>query len=283
MSKREIKQNIEEDKKLFQDKNVVPYIRIYPYRKSKKHLHDREEEGMMTCPSCFRNKSMEDIKYEYCTEYPMLWCFPCGSYAFLDPGSFQKVLDIMHPSFHLFEQYSENSEKYQQMRTEAKCKCDTRCTTCTKTVEEISEEKKPTFCIKVPLLFIERYTSSELSVMFTKTPMTDEDRDFFAQHYSKYDDRLPFGQDDQDDKQDEQDEIFQRCKSIVEKYKIGFIEDQREDEHVMNISIPINDYILNEKRNNFPKYMEIRHDGIYVYAQVRELNGQSKVVSFWGD
>lgn len=54
----EIKRNIEEDKKLFQDKTYPQHIRIYPYRVFKTHewypdgeVKQYAEKGMVTCPA----------------------------------------------------------------------------------------------------------------------------------------------------------------------------------------------------------------------------------------
>lgn len=75
--------------------------------------------------------------YDDYTDSPMLWCPYCSSYAFLDPGPFQKVLDIIDPGCHVNEKHSPDYEMYKQLPKQAKCKRNVWCYRCTKPVDEI--------------------------------------------------------------------------------------------------------------------------------------------------
>lgn len=117
---------------------------------------------------------------------------------------------------------------------------------------------------KIPLLFIERVADNYMTRNISECPLEPSEVKELADSEKRNNRYDP---------------------EIVKKLGLIKIEEDCETyrNKIMNISVPVNSYSVFNPSEPFPCKVSTAHDGVNVAVQVRELDGRSSVVFFWGD
>ena len=135
--------------------------------------------------------------------------------------------------------------------------------------------------IEIPLLFIERASDSHMSDLICDRMLNDEEMKILSNGWDnshrEYDINVLETLGIKVLDQDEIDELDHNPGSD----NVDNVIEQRSK--IMNISVPVKSYNVSEPSIPHEVNVDLSHDGVYVYLLVHRLDGEKRVISYWGD
>ncbi len=217
------------------------------------------------CPVCKHCGDEEDgLQYQDYVDYPMLWCEWCdgndrGGRYVMDPTSFKTAMAE-------FDRIAEShtGPDVQRDRTRPLTETDMHSTS-----------------FKIPLLFIERLSDHYMSDFRSARPLSPEEIKELTESYSykkfnnSYDPEVvkKLGLTSADDSNCNEDCFNNEDPSVPPCPGCP---------PIMNISVPVNSYDAFTPSIPFVGNVSKSHDGVYIFLQVKDLDGGTSIIRFWG-
>src|SRR5579871_6806922 len=134
----------------------------------------------------------------------------------------------------------------------------------------------PPVSIEIPLLFIERACDSHMSDVCSSRRLTEEEMKLLTHSYNDYKRQY-------DPKVIEQLGLRLYTQDELDEIDHGSSEPDRlysSRQSIMNVSVEINSYNVEEPAKPHTAYVDMSHDGVYVYLLVVKLDGTRRIVSY---
>lgn len=211
----------------------------------------RTGSGDCECPFCHKEDEIDEgniIQYEDYVEYPMVWCEYCGGYGVLDRNTFYSYLKYV----------GETKDEFEDVKFSDDIK---------HLLESVDDRDKNDFAVEIPMLWIRRVADVNMCRYVSEVVLSSEQMTQFLNEEctKKY-------------KYISNEKFCQEMKlKELEEY------DQPPQETVMNISLPVESYNLQNPKIPYHPNVDLCHDGPDIYLEIVTLDGKNKVISFSGD
>jgi hypothetical protein len=204
-----------------------------------------DEEITGICPFCCSYSDCNYLEYyDYVSDYPMFSCNDCGAEA---------IIDIQCEKFDDFDKkyylgtFNEVCKKYPEY-------------------SPLTIDDDPVGYFEYELLKIERISNDPLARYYSPMVLPQDKVTHFIN--SKYDKKL-------------QQEL-----GLEKRVYDGDLPESLPPETVFgehHLSCVCNSYNIEEPKVPYPDNFDTDHDGVYMYAQVSDSNGNKKCTCYWGD